>query len=279
MEREIVNYSELNEYIRQGEPDRVGKAYAWQTAIGLQDVDGLKTSPYLLETAKKHIEGEISIAEANTRIQNYYDASNNRSQEEKSAQEADIVSSRITQILGEQTFNLSPVELQAIHKKLFRGVFEHAGLIRDYNFSKKEWVLNGESVLYSAFDSITDTLEYDFAQEKKFSYAGLTPVEIVRHIERFISGIWQIHPFCEGNTRTIAVFVIKYLQKFGFETTNGTFAANSWYFRNALVRANFDDVKTGVRGTTQFLDLFFDNLVLEKNHDLKNRHLHIDWKG
>lgn len=268
---------ELEEYIRQGEPDQAEKSAAWRAAIGLQDVDGLKTSKYLLETAKEHIEGNINMSAAQERIQSYYEERINRKAVEDGTMEADIVSSRIAEILGEKTFQFSPAELQNIHRRLFHGVFEHAGKLRTYNITKKEWVLNGDTVLYASCGSIRDTLDYDFAQEKQFSYENIAVSDAVKHIVKFASGIWQIHSFCEGNTRTTAVFVIKYLQSFGFRVNNDVFAGNSWYFRNALVRANYNNLQKGVHATTEYLELFFENLLLETQHELKNRYLHIDY--
>ena len=268
---------ELNEYIRQGEPSKVDKTNAWKTAIGLQDVDGLKTSEYLLETAKEHIEGIITISEADNRIRSYYEERGDRDEIESDTKEADIVSVRIAKLLGEKTFQFSPVELQNIHCKLFEGVFSHAGKIRDYNISKKEWVLKGDTVMYSSFDSIRDTLDYDFTKEKNFSYEGLTIEESIKHIAKFTCDIWQIHPFGEGNTRSTAVFIIKYLNTFGFNVSNETFAQNSWYFRNALVRANYNNWQNGIHATTEFLELFFENLLMDAGHELKNRFMHIDY--
>ena len=270
---------ELDEYIRQGEPDEIEKSNAWKTAIGLQDVDGLKTSGYLLDTAKEHIEGKISIADADKRIQSYYEERTDRSEVEADTKEADIVSVRIARLLSEKTFQFSPAELRNIHEKLFTDVFKHAGKIRDYNITKKEWVLKGDTVVYASFDSIRDALEYDFQQEKEFSYEGLSLEKLVKHISKFTSGIWQIHPFCEGNTRTTAVFMIKYLKTFGFNISNETFAANSWFFRNALVRANYNDWHNNVHETMRFLDMFFENLLTDKQYDLKNRYMHVDYKG
>ncbi len=271
-------YTDFDEYIRQGEPGKIEKTIAWKTAIGLQDVDGLKTSDYLLETAKDHIEGKIDIQTASRRIEGYYEERTVRNEIEEETREADIVSSRITAILGEKTFQFSPVEWKNIHKRLFTGVFEHAGTFRPYNITKKEWVLNGESVYYASADSLQETLEYDFRIEKEFSYAGLTAEEFVRHVTKFTSGIWQIHPFCEGNTRSTAVFIIKYLKSFGYSVTNGIFADHSWYFRNALVRANYNDHKNGINATTVFLERFFENLLLGYHNELKNRYLHVDYR-
>lgn len=268
---------ELEEYIKQGEPGQIEKSEAWQTAIGLQAVDGLKTSAYLLNTAKEHIEGRISIDEAQKRIQSYYEQRTDRTEEERETKEADIVSSRIAKLLGEKTFQFSPVEWFAIHRRLFEGVFDHAGQIRNYNITKKEWVLKGDTVIYADWNSIKDTLDYDFAAEKNFSYEGLSVDASVKHLAKFASDIWQIHPFCEGNTRATAVFMIKYMKTFGFRVKNDAFEKNSWYFRNALVRANYNDLQNGIHATTKFLEMFFRNLLLGAEYELKNRYMHVDY--
>ena len=268
---------DLEEYIKQGEPEQTEKSRVWQTAIGLQDVDGLKTSEYLFETAREHIEGKINIQAAKNRIQEYYEERKDRQDIETDTREADIVSVRIAELLSEKTFQFSPAEWQTIHRRLFADVFNHAGKFRAYNITKKEWVLNGETVLYASYDSIKDTLDYDFSMERNFSYEGLSIADSIRHIAKFTSGIWQIHPFCEGNTRSIAVFIIKYLLTFGFKVSNDVFAGNSWYFRNALVRANYNDLQKGIHETTKFLEMFFENLLIGRNNELKNRYLHIDF--
>ncbi len=268
---------ELEEYIKQGEPGRIEKSEAWKTAIGLQAVDGLKTSAYLLNTAKDHIEGKISIDEVQKQIQSYYEQRTDRSEEENETKEADIVSARIAKLLGEKTFQFSPAEWLMIHRRLFEDVFDHAGQIRKYNITKKEWVLKGDTVIYAAWDSIKDTLDYDFAAEKQFSYEGLSVDASVKHLAKFTSDIWQIHPFCEGNTRATAVFMMKYMKTFGFRVNNDAFEKNSWYFRNALVRANYNDLQSGVHATTKFLEMFFSNLLLGTDYHLKNRCMHIDY--
>lgn len=268
---------DLNEYIRQGEPDQVEKSGAWQIAIGLQQVDGLQTSDYLLDTAKEHIEGKINIKEVQRRIHAYYEEQAVRHEVEAGTEEADIVSARITELLGEKTFQLSPVEYRNVHRRLFEGVFDYAGQIRTYNITKKEWVLNGDTVIYAPYNSIRDTLDYDFQTEKQFSYKGLSLGESIRHLAKFTSDIWQIHPFCEGNTRATAVFMIKYMKTFGMNVDNEAFKSHSWYFRNALVRANYNDLKNGVHATTKFLELFFSNLLLGTDYDLKNRYMHVDY--
>ena len=268
---------ELEEYIKQGEPGQIEKSEAWQTAIGLQAVDGLKTSAYLLDTAKEHIEGKISIDEAQKRIQSYYEQRTDRTEVENDTKEADIVSARIAKLLGEKAFQFSPAEWLTIHRRLFDGVFSHAGRIRQYNITKREWVLKGDTVTYAAWSSIKDTLDYDFATEKQYSYAGLSVEQCVKHLAKFASDIWQIHPFGEGNTRATAVFMIKYMKTFGFRVNNDAFRENSWYFRNALVRANYNDLQKGIHSTTKFLELFFSNLLLGTNYELKNRYMHVDF--
>lgn len=267
----------FEEYIRQGEPNKAEKAKVWKMAIGLQDVDGLKPSNYLIETARQNIEGNITIDEVKQRIHSYYKQHPAETNEDRT-EEADKVSARIAEMLSEQTFTFSPAEYLSIHRRLFMGIYKFAGKIRDYNITKKEWVLNGETVLYASADSLKDTLQYDFEQEKKFSYRGLSEQEILEHIAHFISYLWQIHIFGEGNTRTTAVFLIKYLRKLGFKNVNNDlFAKNSWYFRNALVRANYEDLSKGIHKTEKFLILFLSNLLLKENYTLKNREMHIQF--
>ena len=270
---------ELSEYIKQGELIEQEKAKNWETAIGLQDVDGLKPSDYLLKTAKEHIEGKIDISEAKDRINNYYKVNNERNNVAHGSEEADKVSVRITEILSEKAFNFSPTELLNIHKRLFTGIYDRAGKFRDYNFTKDEWILNDDTVTYSSYESIKETLDYDFEQERLFSYKDLGFDESLKHLCRFISNIWQVHPFCEGNTRTTAVFLIKYLRTFGFDVDDDIFANNSWYFRNALVRANYKNYHKNVFEDISFLEKFFYNLLGNANYELKNRYMHIDYVG
>lgn len=265
----------FDEYLRQGEPNKAEKAKVWKTAIGLQQVDGLKPSEYLIETAKQNIEGDITIDEVKKRIDSYYQQHPTKTDDDRT-EEADKVSARIAEMLSEQTFTFSPAEYLSIHRRLFIGIYKFAGKIRDYNITKKEWVLNGETVLYASADSLKETLEYDFEHERKFSYKGLSEQEIIEHIAHFISNLWQIHIFGEGNTRTTAIFLIKYLRKLGFKhVNNDLFADHSWYFRNALVRANYEDLSSGIHRTEKFLIRFLFNLLLKGNHSLKNREMHI----
>ena len=266
----------FKEYIKQSEPSKKYKGYAWSTAIGLQAVDGLEPSEHLVQTAIENIEGNISMADAEKRIESYYAANPNRNNDDRT-EEADKVSVRIAAILSEKAFTFSPSEYIWIHRKLFLEIYKHAGKIRDYNITKKEWVLDGATVLYGNAAELRQTLEYDFEQEKKFSYKGLSTDEIIEHLAFFISRLWQIHIFGEGNTRTTAVFFIKYLRSLGYDATNDIFAENAWYFRNALVRANYTDLKNDVHETTVYLERFIRNLLLDENNELKNRYLHINY--
>jgi fido (protein-threonine AMPylation protein) len=271
---------EFDEYIRQGEPDKAEKSRNWQLAIGLQQVDGLRTSSYLIEIAMQNIEGDITVEEVKSRIDDYYKTLSGRQPNtDDRTEEADKVSVAIAEILSEKTFSFSPVEFINIHKRLFGNTYKFAGKIRDYDISKNEWALNGKSVMYASTYRLRDALEHDFRQEKEFDYTGLTPRETVEHITKFISNIWQAHVFGEGNTRTTAVFAIKYLRTFGFDVENDMFAQHSWYFRNALVRANYSDTQNKIYATQEYLMRFFGNVVFGENNELKNRYLHISFKS
>ena len=264
--------SEFDKYIVQGELDKKAKANAWQTAIGLQDVDGLKPSEYLIKTAVQHIEGDITIDQVKDMLDTYYETKDVREHlDNERTEEADKVSARITEILSEQSFSFTPDYLIRIHRRLFKGIYKHAGQLRDVNITKKEWVLNGDTVLYSNYDMLRETLEYDFEQEKKTDYSVLNADMAVKQICKFVSGIWQIHPFREGNTRTTAVFTMKWLQTFGFSVDNNVFKDNSWYFRNALVRANYNNIPKRIFATSEYLELFFRNLVFGEQNKLSNR--------
>lgn len=269
-----MNKDPFEEYIKGSEPAKRDKGYAWHTAIGLQAVDGLKTSEYLVHTAVRNIEGEISFEEANALLQIYYEENPTRDASDRT-EEADKVFARIAALLSERAFSFTPNEYLSIHRKLFTGIYSHAGRIRDDNITKKEWALNGATVLYGSATELRAKLDYDFSEEKKFSYRNLSMDEIIHHLAFFVSRLWQIHVFGEGNTRTTAVFFIKYLRTLGFDVTNDIFAENAWYFRNSLVRANYNDLKNGIHETTEYLELFLRNLLLNENHPLHNRTLHI----
>ena len=268
----------FEQYLKDVEGDKSDKTYLWSTAIGLQDVDGLRPSKYLFDTAIENIEGKITIKQAQELIDSYYKEKDNRSSDMERTEEADKVSSRIAQILSEKAFSFTPNEYISIHRKLFQGIYKHAGKIRDYNITKKEWVLDGATVIYGSASELGATLEYDFNREREFSYKNLSMDDIIKHLALFISRLWQIHIFGEGNTRTTAVFFIKYLRTLGFTESNDIFAQNSRYFRNALVRANYSDLKRGIYETTEYLELFLRNMLLNEKNELLSRKLHIDFE-
>ena len=275
-------YLDFDIYIRQGEPNQKEKAAIWRTAIGLQAVDGLQTSEYLHQTALKHIEGEIDIDEARQLIKTYYQSKHTREEGDDDRQEADQVSANITKILSSKTFDLSAKGYVSLHRRIFEGIFKHAGKVREYDITKKEWILEGDTVRYLNWEDLHRALEYDIEQERQFSYKGLSADQLIKHITRFISNLWQIHAFGEGNTRTTAVFAILYLRDLGYKVENDMFAQHSWYFRNALVRANYRNAKAGIDYTPVYLERFFRNLLLGDQWDLRNRYLHIhpteEWK-
>ena len=282
MDQKKQNILDFDEYIRQGEPSKKDKASIWQTAIGLQAVDGLKTSDYLKETARKHIEGEIDIDEVRQLVKTYYQSKTQREPDDDGKQEADKVSANITKILSSQTVDFSTGGYIAIHRRVFEGVFKHAGKLRDYDITKREWILDGDTVNYLNWEDLHRAIDYDIEQERAFSYRGISSDDMVIHISHFVSGLWQIHPFAEGNTRTTAVFTILYLRSIGFAVNNDLFARHSWYFRNALVRANYKNALLGIDYTPIYLERFFRNLLLAEQWDLRNRYLHIhatdEWK-
>ena len=267
---------DFEEYTRVSEPHKRERAYAWRTAIGLQAVDGLQVSDYLKQTARRNIEGEITIDEARELIKSYYQSKTSREPDDEERQEADKVSGNISRILSRQTLDFTANGFVALHRRIFEGVFKHAGEIRKYDITKKEWVLRGDTVNYLNYEDLWRALDFDINEEKRFNYKGLSSDEIVAHIAKFTSGLWQIHPFGEGNTRTTAVFVILYLRSIGFDVNNDLFAENSWYFRNALVRANYKNAVKGVEYTTVFLERFFRNLLFGEDNELRNRYLLIN---
>lgn len=275
-------YIDFDEYIRQGEPTQREKAGYWQTAIGLQAVDGLRTSDYLKDTARKHIEGEIDIDEARELVNQYYITKSARDADDEDKEEADRVSSNIVKVLSSPTFDFTTGGYLSVHRRVFEGVMKHAGEFRTYDITKKERVLEGDTVLYLNWEDLRRAIDYDLDQERAYSYKGKSRDEMVSHLTRFVSGLWQIHAFGEGNTRTTAVFTIQYLRSLGFTVDNDQFARHSWYFRNALVRANYRNVAKGIDYSPIYLERFFRNLLLGEQWDLRNRYLHIhpteEWK-
>lgn len=270
-----IPFSEFDEYIRQGEPDQREKAGIWSVAIGLQQVDGLQTSDFLRQTALRNIEGEISIEEVGKAVREYYISKSQHEVVNEDEQEADRVSANIAAILRSKTFNFSTLGYISIHRRIFDGVMKHAGELRKYDITKKEWVLQGDTVLYLNWEDLRMALDYDLQQEKQFSYVDLNSDDTIAHLTKFVSSLWQIHAFPEGNTRTTAVFIILYLRSLGWQVDNDMFAKHAWYFRNALVRANYHNVQKGIDYTFTYLERFFRNLLLGEAWDLRSRYLHI----
>ena len=238
------------------------KRYNWEISFGLQVVDDLCPSEYMIALSEDNISGAKSYLEISDEIEKYH--SGNRVSEEE--READLVSLRIAGILPENAFVFSPVALKGIHRNLFAGVLSidiPPGEYRQYNISKQERVLAGKSVSYSPYYLIKDTLAFDFGNEKDFDYSALSKEEKAHHIMKFISSIWQIHPFGEGNTRTCAVFAVLYLRSLGFQIDNTPFHKHSKYFRDALALDNFPENRR-----PEYLKMFTDNLLLAGRYDL-----------
>ena len=258
--------------------DRSSREYKkelWSTGIGLQDVDGLAPSSYLVDIANRHIDGYLSFAEAENLVHEYYEQKETHDNEDE--EEASLVAINITKCLISGQFDFSFSGLCSIHKDLFSGILPYAGKIRDVNISKREWVLGGkESVMYSLASEIERSVNYDIANETAFSYRGLSKEEIASHIASFTAGIWQIHPFREGNTRTTAVFILKYLRTLGFTVSNDLFASNSWYFRNALVRACYSNHSAGVCQDISYLSKFFTSLLYHMIGSFRNSDMLVD---
>ena len=268
-------YIDFDAYIRQGEPAQREAAYAWSTAIGLQAVDGLTTSEYLNDLARRNIEGELTMDQVDTLLDSYYESKTAREAHDDDKNEADKASRNIKKILSVKTVDFTTNGFISLHRRIFEGVFKHAGQLRDYDITKKEWVLEGDTVNYLNWEDLRRALDYDIKQEREFSYKGLAQDDLITHIASFVSGLWQIHAFGEGNTRTTAVFTIQYLRSIGFDVENDLFAKHSWYFRNALVRANYKNAVKGIDYSPIYLERFFRNLLLGEQWDLRNRYLHI----
>ena len=275
MNKNHQDFSSFDEYLRQGEPTQQEAASNWKTAIGLQAVDGLQPSAYLIDVARRNIEGEITIEETRKLIDSYYQSKTARTPKEEEEEEADKVSANIAKILSTKTFAFNTNGYVSLHRRIFDGVFKHAGEIRQYDITKKEWVLEGDTVNYLNWEDLRRALDWDIEQEKAFQYKGLSEDEKIEHIAKFVSGIWQIHAFREGNTRTTAIFTIQYLRSLGYKVNNEMFAKHSWYFRNALVRANYRNINKDIEYSPIFLIRFFRNLLLNDGWVLKNRYLHI----
>ena len=257
-------------YIIEIETNDVSKKQEyWDVGIGLNKVDNLEPSKYLIDLSKKNINGELKYIEVEELLKTYYETQDNNIKI-KQEKECDLVSLRIAQLLENKSFGFSPVTIKNIHKYLFKDIYDFAGEYRNYNITKKEEILNGDTVKYVNYQEIESFLEYDFKQEKEFDYSSLSKDELIKHIAKFTSSIWQVHPFGEGNTRTTAVFIEKYLNSMGFEVNNTMFKEHSKYFRNSLVVSNYGNIPKEVYPKFDYLIMFFENLLQGKNYILDN---------
>ncbi len=255
--------------------NREVKKNNWEIAIGLNKVDGLNPSPYLKELIVESINGESSYKEIEQKLSKYYENKDLTKKDERNTRECDIVSTRIAEILEDGSFTFSPIYLKSIHRHLFQGVFtgsikDYAGIFRDYNISKEEDILNGKSVVYGNYQDLMEYLKYDFDEENKVDYTKLSPEKQVERISKFTSAIWQVHPFVEGNTRTTAVFIEKYLRTKGYNVNNVLFKENSLFFRNALVVSNFSDINLKISSDFRYLNSFFSKLLINHDENLLN---------
>lgn len=261
----------FKEYIKETEPEKRDKGYAWNTAIGLQAVDGLRPSKYLIDTAIKNIEGDISIDEAGELLNSYYEE-NPKSDATDRAEEADKVSLRIVKILSEKAFSFTPNEYISIHRKLFTGIYSHAGRIRDYNITKKEWVLNGATVMYGSASELRATLEYDFSEEKKFSYKNLNMDQIIHHLAVFVSRLWQIHIFAEGKAdigeekADIAIKIANIDEAINSKTRSNILALYQYCGKETFFGRTVVESVTGLKSTraSEVLQLLLRNNIIEK---------------
>lgn len=260
MDYNIINKENDKQYLKQ----------CWDMAIGLQTVDNLTPSGYLYELADENIEGRLSNEEIEQLLYRKYENETSEDKMERK-KESDLVANRIVGLLSDPSFTFSPITLKYIHKILFEGIYDQAGMFRQCNISKRESILNGETVRYANYQMIEDTLRYDFQEEKEKRYSTLSKEKVVTQVSKFTSAIWQVHPFIEGNTRTTAVFMERYLNSKGFHVNNLYFAKNSKFFRNALVRANYADFSKGIESESIFLNYFFENLLFDGKNKLLSR--------
>ena len=267
--------NEENYIIENETTDIKKKQEYWDTGIGLNKVDNLKPSKYLLELSKKNINGKLRYYEVEELLKKYYKTQNSTDEKIQEEKECDLVSLRIAMILEDKSFGFSPITLKNIHKHLFKDIYDFAGDYRTYNITKKEDILNGDTVKYVNYQDIESYFEYDFKEEKEFDYSKINKNELIKHIAKFTSSIWQVHAFGEGNTRTTAIFIKKYLSNMGFNVNNDMFKEKSLYFRNALVRSNYGNIPKGIYPTFDYLIMFFENLLQGKNNKLENKDLYL----
>ena len=246
----------------------------WETGIGLNKVDGLVPSEYLQELIEEFVEEKSTYKEIENKLNIYYKNRDLSDRNERDTRECDFVTARIAELLQDGTFIFSPVYLKSIHRYLFKDIFyselkDYAGEFRDYNISKKETILKGETVIYGNYQDLMEYLKYDFDEEKKVDYTKLNEEEQIKRIAKFTSAIWQVHPFVEGNTRTTAVFIEKYLRTKGFNINNDLFKEYSVYFRNALVLSNYSNISLKISADFRYLNSFFRKLLINPKENLE----------
>lgn len=265
--------SSINEYIEEVKPSNYIKKSQWEMAIGLQEVDNLKPSKHLESLVNNNITGKMTLLEVEQSLKKYYLEKDSNNDINANELECDFVSARIVELLQEKKFELSVDYLKYVHKYLFQDVFSFAGEFRKINFSKHEKILNNDSVPYGDYKILEASLNYDISLEKAKNYKEMSIVEVINSMATFSSNIWQVHPFREGNTRTTALFIEKYLISLGYNVDNTLFKNKSVYFRNALVRSNYFNDELDIKEDKQYLIKFYENLLLGKNNNLHSRDL------
>lgn len=261
------------EYTEEIKPEGYIKQLQWDMAIGLQEVDNLKPSKYLEKLLQENINGNLTIEQVKNELKEYYIEKEQKQDVNHNELECDFVSTRIVELLNEDDFELSVDYLKYVHKYLFQDVYEFAGEFRNIDFSKHEKILNNDSVAYGDCKTLKESLEYDITLEKNKDYKEMSIVEVISNITKFSSSIWQVHPFREGNTRTTALFIEKYLISLGCEVDNTLFKDKSVYFRNALVRSNYFNNYLNIKEDSSYLIKFYENLLLGKNNNLHSQDL------
>ena len=265
--------SSINDYIETKTPKNYVKQLQWDMAIGLQEVDNLKPSKYLEKLLEENVSGNLTIKQVEEELREYYIEKDKKQELNQNELECDFVSTRIVELLQIDNFELSVDYLKYVHKYLFQDVYEFAGEFRKIDFSKHEKILNNDSVAYGDCTSLNQSLEYDISKEKDKNYEEMNIVEVINNITKFSSNIWQVHPFREGNTRTTALFIEKYLISLGYEVDNTLFKDKSVYFRNALVRSNYFNNYLNIKEDNSYLIKFYENLLLGKNNNLHSQDL------
>ena len=268
--------SSINDYIEKETPKNYIKQLEWDMAIGLQEVDNLKPSKYLEKLLQENVIGEKTIYEVEKELKDYYVEKEKNNDVNHNELECDLVSTRIVELLQEDNFELSINYLKYVHKYLFQDVYEFAGEFRKVDFSKHERILNNDSVAYGDHKLLEQSLDYDITIEKNKNYKEMNIVDVITNITDFSSRIWQIHPFREGNTRTTALFIEKYLVSLGYNVDNTLFKDKSVYFRNALVRSNYFNNYLNIKEDNSFLIKFYENLLLGKNNNLHSKDLIVE---